>query len=122
MVLLAKSPYADKLAGTGLFFQQLAQIRTVLPNLLRGRMGDSLIDGKISPLAAIVAKSPKLDNTNIGQVSALPLGARVVVDPWSNHVNLSKATGTQILSAREKIPFQTTPFHLYLPRTPPVLP
>jgi hypothetical protein len=122
MVLLEKSPYADKLAGTGLFFQQLAQIRTVLPNLARGRMGDSLMDGKTSPLAAIVAKAPKLDNSNVGQVAALPLGARVVVDPWSNHVGLSKAAAAQILSAREKMPFQITPFYLYLTRTAAVLP
>jgi len=122
IVILEKSPYADKLAGTGLFFQQLAQIRSVLPNLARGRMGDSLMDGKTSPLAALLANSPKLDNSNIGQVAALPLGARVVVDPWSNHVGLSKATTTQILSAREKMPFQITPFYLYLTRTAAVLP
>lgn len=122
LVLLAKSPYADKLAGTGLFLQQLSQIRSLLPNLVRGRMGDSLLEGTAPPLASIIAQSPKLDNRNLSQIAALPLGARLVVDPWSNRAELSKASGAQILSAREKMPFQITPFYFYLTRTAATVP
>jgi hypothetical protein len=63
-----------------------------------------------------VTKSPKLDKLNVKQVAALPLGARVAVDPWSNQVSMSKARSVEILSAREKMPFQITPFYPYLYR------
>jgi hypothetical protein len=117
MTLLAKSPYGDKLAGSGLFLQQLTQMKGALPNLVRGRMGDSLLPGNDPTLTGLMSQAPKLEPTSISQIAALPLGARLRVDPWSNHVSLAKTTGAQIMSAREKMPFQITPFYLYLTRT-----
>ncbi len=59
---------------------------------------------------------PQLDASKLDQVAALPLGARVKVDPWDDHVELLKAKPVALSSAREKMPFEVTPFLLYLTR------
>jgi hypothetical protein len=114
--IISKSPYKDALNGTGLFMKQLDDIRSTLPNLVRGKIGNALIDSRYKLLDPVVTKSPKLDKLNVKQVAALPLGARVAVDPWSSQVSMSKARSVEILSAREKMPFQITPFYPYLYR------
>ncbi len=38
------------------------------------------------------------------------------LDPWSDHVELLKAKPIPLLSAREKMPFEVTPFMPYLTR------
>jgi hypothetical protein len=53
---------------------------------------------------------------DIKQISALPLGARIVVDPWSDHAEMLPAKSVELLSAREKMPFQVTPMFLDLVR------
>jgi hypothetical protein len=44
------------------------------------------------------------------------LGSRVKVNPWNNQVVLVKTRPISLLSAREKMPFEITPFALYLTR------
>jgi hypothetical protein len=63
--------------------------------------------------------APKLEPKNIQQLAALPLGARLSVDPWSDHVELSRAKAVAVMSAREKLPLQITPFFMYLVRNNP---
>ena len=57
-----------------------------------------------------------LDSAKLDQISALPIGARVKLDPWSDRVELLKAKPIPLLSAREKMPFEVTPFMPYLTR------
>ena len=38
------------------------------------------------------------------------------LDPWSDHVELLKAKPIPLLSAREKMPFEVTPFMPFLTR------
>ena len=52
----------------------------------------------------------------IDQISALPIGARVKLDPWSDRLELLKAKPVALLSAREKMPFEVTPFMPFLTR------
>ena len=52
----------------------------------------------------------------VDQISALPLGGRVRVDPWSAKAEMMKAKPVALLSAREKMPFEVTPVYLYLTR------
>ena len=59
---------------------------------------------------------PALDEEKIEQIAALPLGSRVKLNPWSNRIELVKARPLALLSAREKMPFEVTPFALYLTR------
>jgi hypothetical protein len=114
--LLNNSPYKEKLASAGLFWKQLAEVHSVLPNLVRGKIGNSLLDDIGGGLAPVVSSAPALDKLDIKQVAALPFGGRIAVDPWSSRAELSKAPAVAILTPREKMPFQITPFYPYLYR------
>ena len=59
----------------------------------------------------VLAKTDGLD-----QISALPLGSRIVLDPWSDRIEILKATPVRLRSKAEKIPFEVTPFYPYLRR------
>ena len=48
--------------------------------------------------------------------AALPLGGRLKFDPWSDEVELLKAKPVGTVAEREKMPFEITPFILYLTR------
>jgi hypothetical protein len=43
----------------------------------------------------------------------------VKVNPWNNQIVLVKTRPLSLVSAREKMPFEITPFALYLTRIPP---
>jgi hypothetical protein len=64
----------------------------------------------------MMGSAPNLDPSKIDQIAALPIGARVKLDPWSDRVELLKAKAIPLLSAREKMPFEVTPFMPYLTR------
>ena len=57
------------------------------------------------------AKSDRLD-----QVSALPIGSRIVVDPWTDQIQMLKSKPVPLLSKAEKLPFEVTPFYPHLRR------
>jgi hypothetical protein len=59
-----------------------------------------------------------LDPQRTDQISALPLGGRIKLDPWTDRVELAKAKPVALASAREKMPFEITPFFPYLTRYP----
>jgi hypothetical protein len=48
------------------------------------------------PLSALLNSAPQLETRRIDQIAALPFGGRVRLDPWSNRVELLKASGTPI--------------------------
>ncbi|HTZ99043.1 MAG TPA: hypothetical protein VMB02_01855 [Candidatus Aquilonibacter sp.] len=108
---LKNSPYKDKLGNAALFLKQLAADSAALPALIDARLGNGV--GFSSALATV---GPPLDADKLDQVAALPLGARVKVDPWDDRVELLKAKPVALSSAREKMPFEVTPFLLYLTR------
>ena len=64
----------------------------------------------------LISSAPQLQPDKIDQIAALPIGARVKLDPWSDQVELLKAKPVPLLSAREKMPFEVTPFMPYLTR------
>ncbi len=109
--LLKNSPYKDKLASAGLFLKQLDAESKSLPALINPHLGN-----RVSLSAALLSAAPTLDPTKIDQISALPVGARIKLDPWNDHVELVKAKPVPLLSAREKMPFEVTPFMPYLTR------
>jgi hypothetical protein len=69
-------------------------------------------------MSALLASAPPLDEHRIDQIGALPLGGRVKLDPWSDRVELAKARPVTLALAREKMPFEITPFFPYLTRLP----
>ena len=110
--LLKNSPYKDKLGPASLFLKQLdaqaeessgvdqrppRQWRNVLP--LRWRLPDR-----------------HLQPDKVDQISALPIGARLKLDPWTDKVEMLKSKPVALLSAREKMPFEVTPFMPFLTR------
>jgi hypothetical protein len=109
--ILKHSPYKDKLGNAALFLKQLEADSTSLPALIDARLGNGV--GFSSGLAAL---GPALQADKLDQVAALPLGSRVKVNPWDDRVELLKAKPVSISSAREKMPFEVTPFLLFLTR------
>jgi len=114
--LLKNSPYKDKLGSAGLFLTALHQYAPDLPNLIRPHLGNGLAQGKSLRMSALLASAPQLDPKRPDQIAALPLGGRIKLDPWTDQVELSKAKPVALTSAREKMPFEITPFFPYLTR------
>ena len=114
--LLAKSPYKDKLGNAGLFLKALQKRAPQLKHLIRPHLGNSLAGGETMRMSALLNSAPQLETRRVDQIAALPLGGRVRLDPWSNRVELLKAKPVALLSAREKMPFEVTPFFPYLTR------
>ena len=114
--LLKNSPYKDKLGNAGLFLKALQQHSPELPQLIRPHLGNSLAGGKSLRMSTLLASAPTLDEKKLDQIAALPLGGRIKVDPWSDQVELSKAKPVALVSAREKMEFEITPFFPYLTR------
>jgi hypothetical protein len=108
---LRNSPYKDKLGNAALFLKQLSADSTALPALIDARLGNG-----VEFSSALATIGPPLQADKLDQVAALPLGARVKLDPWDDHVELLKAKPVALSSAREKMPFEVTPFLLYLTR------
>jgi hypothetical protein len=117
--LLKNSPYKDKLGNAGLFLKALQERAPALPNLIRPHLGNSLAQGKSMRMSALLAAAPQLEPQRTDQIAALPLGGRIKLDPWTDQVELSKAKNVSLNSAREKMPFELTPFFPYLTRISP---
>src|SRR5271170_6788072 len=107
--LLKNSPYKDKLGNASLFLKQLSAASAALPALIDARLGNGV--ALSSDLANL---GPALQTGKLDQVAALPLGARVKVNPWDDRVELLRAKPVPLNSAREKMPFEVTPFRPFL--------
>jgi len=116
--LLKNSPYKEKLGTAGLFLKALQQRAPDLPNLIRPHLGNGLAAGQSIRMSALLAAAPQLDEQRIDQIAALPLGGRIKLDPWSDQVDLTKARPATLALAREKMPFEITPFFPHLTRVP----
>jgi hypothetical protein len=115
--LLNNSPYAQKLDNVGLFFKALQARAPQLNALLTTHLGNPLAEnGTISRLSALATKGPALDNNKLDQVAALPLGGRVKINPWDDKAEMVKTAPVAITSARDKMPFEVTPFYPRLAR------
>lgn len=116
---LARSPYADQLAGSGLFLQALMKHASRLPNLIEGNLGNELAWGdELLRLGRLARMSPALDEESLEQIAALPLGSRVRLDPWTNQVSLLPTRPAALRTAQDKLPFEVTPFMPHLERLP----
>ena len=107
--LLKNSPYKDKLATAGLFLKQLQNEEHALPSLINPKLGNTVYIAD-----ELVKTAPQLDTGKLDQIPALQLGARVKLDPWSDKVEMSKGKAVALISAREKMPFEVTPFLPFL--------
>jgi hypothetical protein len=112
--LLKNSPYKDKLGSAGLFLKELDAESKSLRALINPHLGNRVFEYN-----ALISSAPALEPDKLDQIAALPIGARVKLDPWSDRVELLHAKPVPLLSAREKMPFEVTPFMPYLTRYQP---
>ena len=57
-----------------------------------------------------------LQRTNKDQITALLMGSRLKIDPWTAGVSLKETRSVPLLNARDKMPFEVTPMPPYLTR------
>jgi hypothetical protein len=108
--MLGNSPYRDKLGDAGLFLRTLSEQAKHLPRLIQPHIGnDMAADGQVTRLAELMKQAPALAPNNLEQITALQLGARLVVDSWSGKVTLDRSPAVPLNSVREKVPFAVTP-------------
>ena len=112
--LLANSPYKDKLGNAGLFLKALQNRSPMLTNLIRPHLGSRMANGNTTRMAALFSSTPALEKQRLDQVAALPIGSRIKLDPWSNHLMMMNANPVALVSPREKMPFEVTPFFPFL--------
>ena len=111
--LLNNSPYKNQLGNANLFLTALQNRQKEIPNLISAHLGDrvpAIVDLKT------VASTPERKN-NSQLIAALPIGSRVKLDPWSDGLELIKSKPVGTVAEREKMPFEVTPFMLYLTRS-----
>jgi hypothetical protein len=108
--LLGDSPYKDKLGNAGLFLKAIHDRAPVLTNLIRPRMGNAMTSESTPRMAALFNSAPTLEKQRLDQIAALPIGSRIKVDPWGNQLTMMNAKPVALVSAREKMPFEVTPF------------
>lgn len=114
--IMRASPYSNT-ANAGLFLKALAARTNDLPDLLHPNLGDQIADApSLVRMRQFTDAAPALEENKIEQIAALPLGSRVKLNPWDNRLELVKTRPLSLLSPREKMPFEVTPFILYLTR------
>ncbi len=115
--LLEHSPYRGQLSQAGLFLEALQRAAPGLPNLLRTHWGDPLVlRGRVDRMRALLLQAPRLETRNLRQIPALPLGARLALDPWSDRLRLLAPPAEALISPRDKLLFAITPYFPYLRR------
>jgi hypothetical protein len=115
--MLKNSPYAQKLDTAGLFIKALQQRAPQLSALLQAHLGNNITEnGTVTRMATLATGAPALDWNKLDQIAALPLGGRVKLNPWDDKVEIVKAQPVAITSARDKMPFEVTPFYPRLSR------
>ena len=108
--LLGKSPYRDKLGDAGLFLRALADQVRQLPHLIQPHIGDYMAaNGQMTRLADLIQQAPPLMPNSLEQIAALQLGARLILDPWSDKLTLDRSSAVPLTSIREKVPLAVTP-------------
>jgi hypothetical protein len=114
--LLSKSPYKDQLTNAGLFLKALEARSPQLPNLLHGHFSNDFGSSHLVGMQALANTGKHLQMDRVDQIPALPLGSRIVVDPWSDRIEMLKSKPVRLESASEKVPFEVTPFFPHLKR------
>ena len=107
--LLKNSPYKDQLGIAEMFMAELQERARQIPNLISPRVGDA---GLLK--LSVAAKAEEAESAR--HIVALPLGGRIKLDPWDDTLALLKAQAVGTVADREKMPFEVTPFVIYLTR------
>jgi hypothetical protein len=107
-----------ELATAQAFMQALEDRSKDIPNLISPHLGDHVpinmtLQATSSPN---VPTSTRPSTDDASPIVALPLGGRVKMDPWNDQVEMLKSKPVGTVAERERMPFEVTPFMLYLMR------
>jgi hypothetical protein len=115
--LLGNSPYKEQSGTAQLFLQALKNRSKEIPNLISPHLGDRLLTSWTIVAAVFSAGPPDADAKPAANViAALPLGGRIKVDPWNDELRMLKSKPVGAVAEAEKVPFEVTPFVIYLTR------
>ncbi len=115
--ILKTSPYGQKLDSGGLFLKALQTRVGSLSALLTAHLGNNISEGTaVTRMSQLMTSAPAFDMNKLDQIAALPLGGRVKMNAWDDRVELIKSQPVAITSARDKMPFEVTPFFPRLSR------
>jgi hypothetical protein len=113
--LLRKSPYKDQSGTAQLFLQALNSRSKEIPNLISPHLGNRVpINWAIASAESTAQPPAAKPAANV--IAALPLGGRIKIEPWNDHLQMLKSKPVSAVAEYEKIPFEVTPFLLYLTR------
>jgi hypothetical protein len=90
-----------------------------IPNLISPHLGGRVSSSDISVVSAVAQVSATTGTAAAGQsttLAALPLGGRIKMNPWTDDLQMLKSKPVGMVAEREKMPFEVTPFVLYLTR------
>jgi hypothetical protein len=107
--LLKNSPYKDQLGAAEMFVAEVASRAHEIPNLISARVGDA---GMLR--LSVAGKTEEVSAAT--HIVALPIGGRIKLDPWDDSLELLKSTAVGTVTNRDKMPFEITPFDIYLTR------
>jgi hypothetical protein len=113
--LLKKSPYKEKSGTARQFLQALRDRSKEIPNLISPHLGNRVPTGW-SIVAAVFSAQAADEKSPANVIAALPLGSRIKIEPWNDHLQMLKSKPVGDVAESEKMPFEVTPFVLYLTR------
>jgi hypothetical protein len=113
--LLKKSPYKEQSGTARQFLQALRDRSRDIPNLISPHLGNRVPTGW-SIVAAVFSAQSADEKPAANLIAALPLGGRIKIEPWNDHLQMLKSKPTGTVAESEKMPFEVTPFLIYLTR------
>jgi Peptidase family M48 len=115
--LLKNSPYSDKLTSAALFLRALQERSGELQSLVSPHLGNRIAKkDDVLRFDNLLQTAPEIQPANLQQIAALPLGSRIKLDPWDDHVEMKPMKPVPLRSPRDKMAFEVTPVFLNLTR------
>jgi hypothetical protein len=112
--LLNRSPYKDQLVNSVQFLQMLGTQAQSIPALISPHLTSEV---PLANLLLTVAHSTPASKEQ--PISALPMGSRIDLNPWTSHVDLQKSKPRALVSSKKRQPLLINPSvpHLVLQST-----
>jgi hypothetical protein len=115
MEFLERSPYKNTMSDGGLAMQALQAHAKQLSNLIEPHFGEHVADVEhVVRYDEMFRTTPVLDEGLVTQIAALPLGSRLVINPWDGRVELLRQEPLAAPAPREQVEFAVTPFMPFL--------
>ena len=113
--ILEQSPYKNTMSNGELAMQALQARAKQLSSLIQPHFGEHVADVEhIVRYNQMFRTAPVLDEGLVTQVAALPLGSKLVINPWDGRVELFRPEPLAAPALRERAEFAVTPFMPFL--------